>query len=156
MKTPDMAKENNFVLREAAKAAQMGYFDHLSAGGKCDPAEERWIEALTAGADAITKVAVLESRLAQVEKELKFKEKCLEWRYRDIAKGEDMLDEYAAKLAQVERERDVAVADFTQYVNYGERECNLCRHNEEVCLDCTWEWRGVKSNEDRRNQASNK
>lgn len=106
MKTPDMAKENNFVLREAAKAAQMGYFDHLSAGGKGDPAEERWIEALTAGADAITKVAVLESRLAQVEKELKFKEKCLEWRYRDIAKGEDLLDEYAAKLAQVERERD--------------------------------------------------
>ena len=64
-----MAKENNFVLREAAKAAQMGYFDHLSAGGKCDPAEERWIEALTAGADAITQVSVLESRLAQVERE---------------------------------------------------------------------------------------
>ena len=64
-----MAKENNFVLREAAKAAQMGYFDHLSAGGKCDPAEERWIEALTAGADAITQVSVLEARLAQVERE---------------------------------------------------------------------------------------
>ena len=41
MKTPDMAKENNFVLREAAKAAQIGYYDHLAAGGKGDPAEER-------------------------------------------------------------------------------------------------------------------
>lgn len=69
MKTPDMAKENNFVLREAAKAAQMGYCDHLAAGGKGDPAEERCIEALTAGADAITQVAVLESRLAQAERE---------------------------------------------------------------------------------------
>lgn len=69
MKTPDMAKENNFLLREAAKAAQMGYYDHLSAGGKGDPAKERWIEALNAGADAITKVSVLESRLAQAERE---------------------------------------------------------------------------------------
>lgn len=69
MKTPDMAKENNFVLREAAKAACDGYYTHLAAGGKGDPAEERWIEALTAGADAITQVAVLESRLAQVERE---------------------------------------------------------------------------------------
>ena len=69
MKTPDMAKENNFVLREAAKSAQTGYYNHLAAGGKGDPAEERWIEALTAGADAITQVVVLESRLEQVERE---------------------------------------------------------------------------------------
>ena len=69
MKTPDMAMENNFLLREAAKAARMGYYDHLSAGGKGDPAEERWIEALMAGADAITQVTVLESRLAQAERE---------------------------------------------------------------------------------------
>lgn len=69
MKTSDMAKENNFVLREAAKAACDGYYTHLQYGGKGDPAEERWIEALTAGADAITKVAVLESRIAQVERE---------------------------------------------------------------------------------------
>lgn len=69
MKTPDMAKENNFVLREAAKAACDGYYTHLQNGGKGDPAEERWIEALIAGADAITKVSVLESRLAQVERE---------------------------------------------------------------------------------------
>ena len=65
----DMDKENKFVLREAVKSAQMGYFDHLAAGGKRNPAEERWIEALEAGADAISKVHVLESRLAQVEKE---------------------------------------------------------------------------------------
>ena len=69
MKTPDMAKENNFVLREAAKAACDGYYTHLQNGGKGDPAEERWIEALTAGADAIAQVAVLESRLAQAERE---------------------------------------------------------------------------------------
>lgn len=69
MKTIDMAKENNFVLREAAKAASMGYYDHLAAGGKGDPAEERWIEALTAGADAITQVSVLEQRLGQAERE---------------------------------------------------------------------------------------
>ena len=69
MKTVDMARENNFVLREAAKAACDGYYTHLTAGGKGDPAEERWIEALTAGADAITLVAVLESRLAQAERE---------------------------------------------------------------------------------------
>lgn len=78
MKAPDMAKENNFVLREAAEAAQMGYYDHLAAGGKGDPVEERWIEALMAGADAITQVAVLESRLAQVERERDelLKERC--------------------------------------------------------------------------------
>lgn len=69
MKTPDMAKENNFVLRVAAKSANMAYYDHLANGGKAAPAEECWIEALTAGADAITQVAVLETRLAQLEKE---------------------------------------------------------------------------------------
>jgi hypothetical protein len=67
MKMPDMRKENNFVLREAAKAACDGYYTHLQNGGKGDPSEERWIEALTAGADAITQVAVLEARLTQVE-----------------------------------------------------------------------------------------
>jgi len=69
MKTPDMTKENNFVLREAAKAACDGYYTHLQNGGKGDPAEERWIDALFAGADAIAQVVVLESRLAQVERE---------------------------------------------------------------------------------------
>ncbi|MBR4930401.1 MAG: hypothetical protein IKZ00_06320 [Bacteroidaceae bacterium] len=53
-------------------------------------------------------------------------------------------DKLMEEIAQVERERDAAVADFTQYVNYGEHECNLCRHKEEVCLDCKWEWRGLK------------
>ena len=69
MKTSDMAKENNALLRSAANTLQMAYYDHLANGGKNDPGEERWIEALTAGADAITQVAVLESRLAQVERE---------------------------------------------------------------------------------------
>ena len=58
------------------------------------------------------------------------------------------IDELESRLAHVERERDAAVEDFTQFVNYGEHECKLCRHNEEVCLDCTWEWRGVKINDD--------
>lgn len=69
MKTPDMVKENNALLRNAANTLQMGYYNHLANGGKNEPAQERWIEALTAGADAITQVAVLESRLAQVERE---------------------------------------------------------------------------------------
>lgn len=112
MKTLGMAKENNFVLREAAKAAQMGYYDHLAAGGKGDPAEERWIEALTAGADAITQVVVLESRLAQVEKE-----------------------------------RDAAVADLDTALNnvaVMNLDCNFCKYKDRpVCESCEWEWRGV-------------
>ena len=113
MKTIDMAKENNFVLREAAKAACDGYFTHLAAGGKGDPAEERWIEALTAGADAITQVVVLESRLAQVE-----------------------------------RERDAAVADILHVLHTKgtiDAECLICDMEKP---DCHWEcekskWRGV-------------
>ena len=63
MKTPDeinMNEENAFLLREAAKSASAGYYDHLSAGGKGDPAEERWIEALIAGADALAYIQQLE------------------------------------------------------------------------------------------------
>ena len=63
LKTPDeikMNEENAFLLREAAKSACAGYYDHLSAGGKGDPAEERWIEALTAGADALSYIQQLE------------------------------------------------------------------------------------------------
>lgn len=65
----DMAKENCFLLREAAKAAQAGYYDHISAGGAGDPAEERWIDALIAGSNAIAQVAALEKRIAQTELE---------------------------------------------------------------------------------------
>lgn len=71
MKTPDeinMNAENAFVLREAAKAHGMGYYDHLAHGGKGDPAEERWIEALNAGADALAYIQQLErERDAAVE-----------------------------------------------------------------------------------------
>lgn len=64
-----METENSLVLREAAKDAQMAYFDHLAAGGKRDPDRESWIEALTDGADAITRASVIASRLTQVERE---------------------------------------------------------------------------------------
>lgn len=64
-----MEKENNIVLRKAARAAQMAYLDHLAGGGKRDPDRERWIKSLTDGADAITRASVLASSLAQVERE---------------------------------------------------------------------------------------
>lgn len=70
MKTPDqinMNAENAFVLREAAKAHGMGYYDHLAHGGKGDPAEERWIEALNAGADALAYIQQLERERDAVE-----------------------------------------------------------------------------------------
>lgn len=60
----------------------------------------------------------------------------------------DYIQQLESRLAQAERERDAAVEDFTQFVNYGEHECKLCRHYEEVCLNCTWEWRGVKINDE--------
>ena len=66
MKTPEeinMNLENAFLLREAAKAHSMGYCDHLANGGKGDSAEERWIEALEAGADALTLIRQLESQV---------------------------------------------------------------------------------------------
>lgn len=72
MKTPDeinMNAENAFVLREAAKAHDMGYSDHLAHGGKGDPAEERWIEALNAGADALSCIQQLETKCHRLERE---------------------------------------------------------------------------------------
>ena len=114
MKTPDMAKENNFILREAAKAACDGYYTHLQYGGKGDPAEERWIEALTAGADAITKVAVLESRLAQTERE------------RDAA----VVDMHMAF-------RRCNVCCTCKYEDGESNDCMDCIGT------CNWQWRGV-------------
>ena len=138
MKAPDMAKENNFVLREAVKAAQMGYYDHLAAGDKGDPAEERWIETLTAGADAITKVAALESRLAQVERE------------RDWLRERKLFLTHS--LEEVEKERRAIKNDMENYCHHG----SICKHFcEGTCpypvegcplypSDCeAYEWRGV-------------
>ena len=62
--------------------------------------------------------------------------------------AEHIIKELYDLVLQVERERDAAVEDFTQFVNYGENECKLCRHYEEVCLNCTFEWRGVKINDE--------
>lgn len=62
--------------------------------------------------------------------------------------AEHIIKELYDLVLQVERERDAAVEDFTQFVNYGEHECKLCRHYEEVCLNCTFEWRGVKINDE--------
>lgn len=73
MKTPDeinMNAENAFVLRETAKAHSDGYYEHLSHGSKGDPVEERWIEALNAGANALAYIQQLESTVSQVSKAL--------------------------------------------------------------------------------------
>lgn len=126
MKTPDdinMNSENAFLLREAAKAHSDGYYEHLSHGGKGDPAEERWIEALNAGADALDHIQQLE-------------------RERDA-----LLD--ALKKADVYGEcenckhRDSAPSDC-------DCECGLCKRNCR-CGECRdgdkWEWRGVKEDE---------
>lgn len=75
MKAPESGMDTNvlskndssFILREAAALAMAGYSDHLSAGGKGDPAEESWIDALFDGADAIVEMDNLKSRLAQAE-----------------------------------------------------------------------------------------
>ena len=67
-------------LRLAAEVAAHGYTYYLSHGGKPDPKEESWIEALNVGADAIERVADLKSRLAQAERERDelLKERCSE------------------------------------------------------------------------------
>lgn len=84
----------------------------------------------------------LESTVSQVSKALCGKENAT------LDELLQAVDQLKSRLAQVERERDAAVEDFTQFVIYGEHECRLCRHYEEVCLDCTWEWRGVKINDE--------
>lgn len=58
-------------LRLAAEVADYGYTYYLSHGGKSDPKEECWIEALNVGADAIERVADLKSRLALAERDAK-------------------------------------------------------------------------------------
>lgn len=57
------------------------------------------------------------------------------------------IEQLESRLAQAERERDAAVEDFTRYVNFGGRECDLCRDIDKVCMDCEWVWRGVKTND---------
>lgn len=47
------------------------------------------------------------------------------------------------RLAQVGRERDAAIKDFTRYVRFGETECLFCKNKDKVCLKCEWQWRGV-------------
>ena len=56
---------NSALLYNAAKSAMSAYNDHLAAGGKGDPAEETWIEALGEGALAITALKAMEERYAQ-------------------------------------------------------------------------------------------
>lgn len=57
------------------------------------------------------------------------------------------IQQLESRLVQAECERDAAVADFTRYVNFGGRECDLCRDIDTVCTDCEWVWRGVKTND---------
>ena len=152
-KTPDeikMNEENAFLLREAAKSACAGYYDHLSAGGKGDPAEERWIEALTAGANSLAYIRQLESTYSQVSKALCGKENAT-------------AEEIIAAFDQVKRERDALLKALKRV----DLECEYCKHcniMEDVCkLDCSsceldadkcpcnecrnnshWEWAGIK------------
>ena len=144
MKTIDLTKENNFVLREAAKAASMGYYDHLAAGGKGDPAEERWIEALAAGADAITQVSVLEQRLVQAEEALAFERT---YREDQAVAWELKCSLLERETEQAERERDAAVEDLSlalDGVDQMNNDCRFCKHNDKpLCETCEWEWRGV-------------
>lgn len=112
-----METENNIVLRKAAKDAQMEYFNHLSAGGKRDPDRERWIEALTDGADAMTLATVLASRLTQVERE------------RDAA-----VKDLNGLMSQLKGQVcDLCRKSNTEKCNWGERLYHYC----------TPEWRGV-------------
>lgn len=59
----------------------------------------------------------------------------------------DLVIHYESRLAQVERERDAAVADLKLYAG-----CKVCKHGDfkfpKECMDCGnetnyWEWRGV-------------
>lgn len=112
-----METENSLVLREAAKDAKMAYFNHLSAGGKRDPDRERRIEALTDGADAITRTSVLASRLAQVERE------------RDAA-----VKDLNGLMSQLKGQ----VCNLCRKTNTEE-----CNWGEHLYHYCTPEWRGV-------------
>lgn len=88
MKTPEainMNAENAFVLREAAKAHDMGYCDHLAHGGKGDPAEERWIEALNAGAEALAKIQQLERERDALLLYAKDEERCGSCKYANLS-----------------------------------------------------------------------
>lgn len=134
MKTPDeinMNSENAFLLREAAKAHDMGYCDHLANGGKGDPAEERWIEALDAGADALERIRQLEKKCRQLERE---KDALL-----DALKKADVYGECGNC-----KHRDSAPSDC-------DFECGSCQRNCR-CWECRdgdkWEWVGVKEDSD--------
>ena len=162
MKTPDeinMNSENAFLLREAAKAHDMGYCDHLANGGKGDPAEERWIDALSAGADALERIRQLETFCLQLKRENK-----------DLLEERELNDYLRDKVKQLERERDA----LWEYV-HDRKDCASCKHGHllpkceefdyfceecdierpcpcEPCGDeelfkCNWEWRGVKEDE---------
>ena len=165
MKTPDeinMNEENAFLLREAAKSACAGYYDHLSAGGKGDPSEERWIEALIAGANSLAYIRQLEAGLAEwgdvcaspggyedlarENNELLEKIEQLKSAYGQVSKalcGKEnaTAEEVIAVFDQVKRERDAAVMDIesSQCCSV----CEYCPDNEKCeanyfyCLDCT-------------------
>lgn len=122
-----METENSLVLREAAKDAQMAYFNHLAGGGKRDPDRERWIKSLTDGADAITRASVLASRLKQVERE------------------RDALMYYAKGCCTTCAFRDdCAKHDLNDSSPYGERW---------YYGDCEdWEWRGVCGENTKENE----
>ena len=57
------------------------------------------------------------------------------------------IDQLESRLAQVERERDAAIADLKLYAG-----CKVCKHGDfkftSECMDCSydnnnWQWRGI-------------
>ena len=83
----------------------------------------------------------LESTYSQVKKSLCGKEN-VSW-----IEVLEAVDQLKSRLAQVERERDAAVADLKLYAG-----CKVCKHGDfkftSECMDCSydnnnWQWRGV-------------
>lgn len=139
MKTPEEIKKGLDCCQTVVRCDGCTYKDIGNIVAECT--------AALCG-DALAYIQQLESRLAKAEKELVFKEKALEWRYREIAGAEDMLDELQSRLAKVEREMDAAVRDLN--CNW---KCSICKkftkpvdkcpHFRECGLSYRfWEWRG--------------
>ena len=138
MKTPDeinMNSENAFLLREAAKAHDMGYCDHLANGGKGDPAEERWIDALSAGADALDRIRQLEAKCHQLKRE-----RDALWEY--VHDRKDCASCKHGHLLPKCEEFDF----FCEECDI-ERPCPCEPCGDEETFGCNWEWRGLKEDD---------
>ena len=135
---------NSALLHNAAKTAMSAYNDHIAAGGKGDPAEECWIEALGEGALAITALKTLEERYAQAvaERDAVNKDRInlheqLNAALQDLRKA-DMVDCCHCKHYKVNDANECAAADCTCDDCKRDCPCKTCKNNS------NWEWRGVQ------------